>query len=366
LKKSLHKKESQFKIALTKALSIDEGDLKKSMVTIYDIAKKTGYSVTTVSKALNNYTDISQKAKDKIMAAVQESGYLPNSHAQSLSTKKSWTIGVVFSEILEVGMKHPFFNEVIESFRKYAEKEGYDLIFVSRNLRSKNTSYLEHFQYRGVDGVVVICSDYEDEQVRQLMDSDLPLVVIDMNNENTSVVYSDNCEGAKLAVEYLYSLGHRKIATIAGHQQTFAGMERLRGFQQAMNDFGLPVNDEFIIHGGFFSVEEGYKAMQQLLNASVMPTAVFAAGDHMAVGAIQAIRDRGLHVPEDISIIGFDDIDLAKYMTPALTTVRQDKELIGEKSAEKLIEQINQKEKKSGVNVIPVELVVRETCKGVD
>jgi len=186
------------------------------MGTIYDLAKITGFSITTVSKALNNYKDVSEKTRAKILQAAAEMDYLPNAHAQSLSTKKSWAIGVMFSEANEVGMKHPFFNGIIESFRHATEEHGYDLIFASRNLRNRDMSYLEHFKHRAVDGIVVICSDRMDEQVQELMQSDIPIVVVDMDSANCSVVYSDNTEGARMAVNYLYELGHRHIAHIAG------------------------------------------------------------------------------------------------------------------------------------------------------
>jgi LacI family transcriptional regulator len=333
-----------------------------TMATIYDIAKKTGFSTTTVSKALNNYSDVSEKTKQKILQAVEEMGYLPNAHAQSLSTKKSWTIGVMFSEANEVGMKHPFFSAIIESFRKNAEREGYDLIFASRNLRNRDISYLEHFSYRAVDGIVVICSDPQDPQVQEMINSSIPIVVIDMNNQNCSLVYSDNIEGGKLAVNYLHSLGHTKIAHIAGDVSTDAGTERIKGFKKAMNDLELPVLEGYLVNGGLFSIQEGKAAMEELLSLKDLPTAVFVAGDHMAIGAIEAIKEKGLKVPEDISIIGYDDIEMAAYITPKLTTIKQDTEMIGYQAAQLLMEQILQKKKLITSKRIPVELIIRESC----
>ncbi|TLS36014.1 LacI family DNA-binding transcriptional regulator [Pseudalkalibacillus caeni] len=332
------------------------------MVTIYDLAKKTGFSSTTVSKALNNYADVSQKTRQAILDAAAEMGYLPNAHAQSLSTKKSWTIGVMFSEENEVGMKHPFFNAIIESFRKFAEKEGYDLILASRNLRSRDISYLEHFLYRGVDGIVVICSDPKDPQVQEMINSSIPIVVIDMTNQNCSVVYSDNLLGAELAIDYLHSLGHTKIAHIAGASSTYAGKVRIEGYRKAMNKRDLPVPDEYLVDGGLFSIEEGSEAMEKLLDLKDMPTAVFAAGDHMAIGAMEAARSRGIHIPEDISIIGYDDIEMSRYVTPKLTTVKQDTDVIGERAGQLLLKQMVQKKKIITEEVIPVQLMVRESC----
>lgn len=335
------------------------------MVTIYDIAKNTGFSVTTVSKALNDYPDVSQKTKKKILETADELGYLPNSHARTLTTKKSWTIGVVFVESLGIGMKHPFFNAVIESFRQNVEVAGYDLLFASRSISNKQKSYLEHFKYRGVDGVVIVCSTYDDEQVQELIDNPIPTVVIDLKSDKSSTVYSDNITGSKLAVEYLHSLGHRKIAHIAGHSSTFAGEQRQIGFIQALKALNMPVANEYIVDGKFFSRDSGYQAMEKLLNLSDPPTAVYAAGDNMAIGAIDAIRDFGLEVPGDISVIGYDDIELSRYINPPLTTIKQDTDLIGREAGELLIKQINNRQKTIHGIMVPVNLVIRKSCRKI-
>lgn len=335
------------------------------MGTIYDLAKKTGFSITTVSKALNNYKDVSDKTRAKILQAAAEMDYLPNAHAQSLSTKKSWAIGVMFSEANEVGMKHPFFNGIIESFRHATEEQGYDLIFASRNLRNRDMSYLEHFKHRAVDGIVVICSDRMDEQVQELMRSDIPIVVVDMDSANCSVVYSDNIEGARLAVNYLYELGHRKIAHIAGDEMIDAGAARIKGYELAMQELDLPIRPGYLVNAGFFSVEEGKQAMERLLELDDQPTAVFVAGDQMAIGVIEAIHEHGLHVPNDISVIGYDDIEMIQYITPKLTTIRQDTDEIGEAAAELLLEQMTAKERLTERRVIPVRLVERASCAPV-
>ncbi|TYS67106.1 LacI family transcriptional regulator [Sutcliffiella horikoshii] len=333
------------------------------MTTIYDIAKKTGFSITTVSKVLNNYTDVSEKTKKKILEAVEEMGYYPNSHARSLMTKKSWTIGVVFMENLGVGIKHPFFNAVIESFKQRAEQFGYDMLFVSRNIINEKKSYLDHFRHRGVDGVVVVCSVSDDPEVKKLMESPLPTVIIDMHSSKSSVVYSDNSYGSVLAVDYLYSLGHRKIAHIYGHQETYAGTERLKGFIKAVKKHNLDIPKSYIVNGGFFSLESGEQAMKELLSLDDRPTAVYAAGDNMAIGAMKAIREFGLSVPDDISVIGYDDIEIAKHIAPPLTTVKQDMSQLGSTAADLLLDQINDKTKLNKAVTIPVELIIRETCK---
>lgn len=334
------------------------------MTTIYDISKKTGFSPTTVSKALNNYPDVSDKTKQIILKKARELGYIPNSHARILITKKSWTIGVLFDEKLNVGIKHPFFSAVIESFKKNIESKGYDLLFISKDIGGKKTTYLDHCRIRGVDGVIIISSDFNNEQIQELIDSDIPCVLIDIESNKASTVYSDNIQGCYLAVEYLYSLGHRKIAHIYGSQDTFAGNIRLNGFISALEKFKLEKNDNYLVDGGYFSFDGGYKAMKKLLALEDLPTAVFVSGDLMAIGAISAINEKGLRVPDDVSIVGYDDLDICKYVTPKLTTIRQNTNLIGENAADVLINAIDKKNARTSV-IVPVELVVRDSCKSL-
>ncbi|MGY3716181.1 LacI family DNA-binding transcriptional regulator [Sutcliffiella cohnii] len=335
------------------------------MATIYDIAKKTGYSISTVSKVLNNRSDVGEKTKKIINQAVEELGYFPSSSARTLSTKKSWTIGVVFVEDSGIGMEHPFFNAVIESFKKNAEKEGYDLLFASSKIGKESKQYLDHFMYRGVDGVVVVCSTLNTPDIEKLMESDIPSVVIDLDTRGVSVVFSDNLHGSELAVDYLYSLGHRKIAHIAGSEELYVGVQRLKGFTQAMEKHGIPVPKGYVVDGGYFTYDGGKKAMEKLLKHKDRPTAVYVAGDLMAIAAIDAIKENGLNVPEDISVIGFDDIQMARYITPALTTIRQDTKLIGKTAANVLIDQINNKKKQFMSVKIPVSLMERDSCRPI-
>jgi DNA-binding LacI/PurR family transcriptional regulator len=332
------------------------------LITLKDLAKKTGYSKTTISKVLNDYTDVSEKAREEILKAVEEMHYIPNSNARTLSKKKSWTIGILYLEALGLGIKHPFFNAVLESFKKESESKGYDLMFISKGLGGKNIGYLDHCKIRSIDGLIIFRSI--DKEIKDLIESDIPCVVLDFDTDKASTVYSDNSRGSYIAVDYLHSLGHQKIAHIHGDENTFAGKQRKMGYEVALEKHGIPKREEYIVNGGYFSVESGYKAMQNLLQLEERPTAVYVAGDYMAIGAIKAIREYGLKVPDDISVIGFDDIDVSQFVTPSLTTIKQNTVLLGKKASKMLIDQI---EDRSGITnrVVPVELVVRESCKKV-
>lgn len=332
------------------------------MTTIYDIAKKTGYSPTTVSKAFNNYSDVREKTREEILRTAREMGYLPNAHARTLTTKKSWTLGVLFVEGTGVGIRHPFFGAVIESFKQVAVAKGYALMFISKDVGGKQSGYLENCRIHGVDGVVVFLSDYEDPYFLELLESDIPTVILDYETAQSHTVCSDNTAGAMLAVEYLTSLGHSRIAHISGGMNTIPGRRREEGYVAAMKERGLELREDYIVEGAFYALENGYAAMQRLLELPDRPTAVFASGDLLALGAVMAARDSGLSVPEDISVMGYDDIELARYVTPALTTVRQDTANLGTRAAEILLASIDRKGTGMEAIVLPVEVVVRESC----
>ena len=338
------------------------------MSTIYEIAKIAGVSPTTVSKVINNYPDVSDKTRAKIKKILEEENFLPNSQAQFLSTKKTWTLGIVYFEDLGVGLNHPFFSGVIEAFKRQSDKYGYSLLFGSKNDRLKNDTFLEYFKYRCVDGIAIICTDPNDKETLELIESDFPIVVIDMFNKNTSTVTSDNVQGCSLALNYLYKLGHRKIAHIQGVAQAdnWPSSIRKKTYIEVMKKLNLDIPEGYIVDGVNFDVSGGYDAMKELLSLKDRPTAVFASGDKLAIGAIDAIKDAGLRVPEDISVIGFDNIEIAKYVTPKLTTIRQNCQEIGEAAVDILIEQINKKEKLKINKVIPVELIERESCRKID
>ena len=338
------------------------------MSTIYEIAKIAGVSPTTVSKVINNYPDVSDKTRAKIKKILDEENFLPSPQAQFLSTKKTWTLGIVYFENLGVGLTHPFFSGVIEAFKRQADKYGYSLLFGSKNDRLKNDTFLEYFKYKSVDGIAIICTDPNDKETLELIESDFPIVVIDMFNEDTSTVASDNMDGCYLAVKYLYDLGHRRIAHIIGASKSdnWASNIRRKGYEKAMERLGLEVIDGYIADGINFDVSGGYRAMKELLKLKEIPTAVFAAADKIALGAIDALKDEGLSVPGDISIVGFDDIELARYVTPRLTTIRQNREEIGKTAVDLLVKQINGKTKLKINKIIPVELIERNSCKRIE
>lgn len=313
------------------------------MVTIKDVSKKSGYSITTVSKALNNYSDISDSTKKKILQLCEEMGYVPNLSARSLVSKKSYTIGIIFEEITGIGLQHPLFSKILESFKSRVEAQGYDIMFLSKSLGSELGGYLEHSKRKQVEAVLILCADFESDEIRRLAKSEVPVVVIDFSYAGVANITSNNKRGVHQAVKKLYDLGHKDIAHIYGGLYLDIGKRRKEYFELSMSKFGLEVNPEYLVSGEFFSKEDGYNAMNHLLALENPPSAIFCASDMIAIGAIQAIKEAGKSVPEDFSIIGFDGVDLGQLISPRLSTIRQDTRKMGQICANQILQMINDK-----------------------
>jgi len=328
------------------------------MVDMKQVAKLAGVSVATVSKTLNNYREVSDETKAKIMKIVNDLGYIQNSSARALSTKRSNLIGIVYSEHLHIGLEHYFFSGVLEAFKKVVENAGYDVVFIN----GRDIGYLKKCRVRGVDGVFVVTADLSDKGMADLFNADIPCVTTDTPWNKIPLVYSDNIQSSIEAVKYLHSLNHTRIAHIAGPQASIAGRERLTGFRQGMMDENLAYDSDMVAYANEYDANSGYEAMKILLADPKPPTAVYVMCDLSAVGAYQAIRESGLKVGRDISVMGFDDIQLASHMIPPLTTIHQDRASIGQSLATTLIKLIN-KEEVDLVTKIPCAIIERGSTK---
>lgn len=325
------------------------------MVTIKDVALRSGYSVTTVSKALNDYPDISATTKAMILKLCDEMGYIPNFSARSLVTQKSYTIGVIFEEVTGIGLQHPLFSKILESFKSVVESNGYDIMFLSKNMGKANGSYLQHSRRKQVEGILVLCSEFESDEMKTLYQSDIPLILVDYGYEALCNVTSNNLQGVDKAVKYFKSLGHKKIGQIYGGQYLYIGRKRKEYFERSMKKHGMVINEAHTASGEFFSKEDGYHAMKGILQLEDRPTAMFCASDMIAIGAMQAIHENGLKVPEDFSIIGFDGIDIGQLITPRLTTIRQDSNKMGRIAANHILQMINEKNPRKFTKTVTVD-----------
>ena len=326
---------------------------------IRDVAKAAGVSVATVSKVLNGYTTVNQQTKEKVLRIVKETRFTPNSAARALVGRRSMTIGM----FLTTGLAHPFFAHILTGMEQSLKAMGYDLIYLTQIHWNKEYSFVRHCQSRNVEGVVVFGFQHDDMDFGELIDSGIPTLFIDLDvkDKRTGFISSDNETGVRDAIRYLTGLKHRRIAFLSGIGSSYVSRHRLLGYRAGLEEAGIAFDESYVVASDF-EKEGGYRAMKRLLELSTPPTAVICSSDTGAVGAIQAIREAGLSVPGDISVVGFDDIDLASHVHPALTTVRQDTNTIGRKAIELLDALITDEETEPPEAIVPTTLVVRESC----
>lgn len=308
-------------------------------VTIKDIARLANVSHTTVSRALNDSPLINIETKEKIKEIAKELNYIPNYNAKSLVLDKSYNIGLFFSTINE-GTSPNFFYETVRGVNGVI-RDKYNLIV--RGIDDyKNYNNINN---KNFDGLIIMSQSIHDNVfIYDVLNKGIPLVLLNRELEDVHItnILSDDKMGAYKAVEYLINQGHREIAIIEGKEGFKSSTERKQGFIEAIIDNNIPINKDYIMKGNY-DLESGYKAMKTLLSKSRIPTAVFCSNDDMAVGAMKAIVESGLRVPEDISILGFDDNLFSAFLTPTLTTVKRPIEKISTEGAKILLEIIENK-----------------------
>ncbi len=306
------------------------------MVSIKDVSLRCGVSVATVSKALNDHTDIAVATKENIKRIAKEMGYFPNSSARALKTNRTYNLGVLFVDEAQSGLTHEYFANVLDSFKVEAEKNGYDITFISKNMGHKNMSYYEHSKYRGVDGVVIACIDFSDPGVLELIHGELPVVTIDHVFDNRSAITSDNVNGMRELIHYIYEKGHRKIAYIHGADSSVT-QNRVGSFYKTLGELGIVVPDYYVKSGIYHDPNTTAILTRELLALKERPTCIIFPDDFSCVGGMNVIKEEGLRIPEDISIVGYDGILLSQVLDPKLTTLQQDTKALGRSAAEKLI-----------------------------
>ncbi len=316
--------------------------LEHTMVSMKDISAACGVSVATVSKALNDHKDVSEDTKQRIRQTAKEMGYFPNSSARALKTNKSYNIGVLFvDEVPQSGLTHEYFASILDSFKVTVEAKGYDLTFINcNNIRKGRLSYLEHSRFRGVDGVLIACVNFKDKEIEELIHSDIPVVTIDYPVDGRLSVISDNARGIEELLRFVYEQGHRKIAYIYGQSGSQVTKERLGSFKKTAEELGLKIPERFLISGKYRDIPCAANNTGKLLDMRDRPTCIFYADDYSAIGGINEIKARGLNIPDDISIVGFDGSDIMANLDPRLTTIVQDTRMMGRIAADNLISQI--------------------------
>ncbi len=307
------------------------------MVKIKDIAKKCNTSTATVSKALHNSPELSKQTIDRIQKVAKDMGYVPNFYAMALKSNKTFNIGIVYYDAtLYGGLRHEYFSGILDSIKNTVEERGYCITFLSR---TSKMSYLELAKFRNMDGVIVVTEDFNNPKVIELVNSDIPTVTIDYIFSSSTAIMSDNINGEKELVDYVTSLGHRKIAFIHG-EMTDVTKKRLSGFNQALISHDLSLPKEYLIEGRFHDPKSSGKATQQLLSLENRPTCIFYPDDISLFGGITALTQAGLRIPDDISVVGYDGASISRIYRPEITTYMQNYDELGRLAADCLINQI--------------------------
>jgi LacI family transcriptional regulator len=305
---------------------------------------------------------ISDDTRQRVWNAVDKLGYLPNVNARSLRTQKTCTIASIIPDIT-----NPFYPAFQRGIQKVTQRQGYDLLTYDTDGSPANERRSLRLLEQGrVDGAIVVFFHLDHEDLRSVLERDMPIVALvgsaqEARDLPIDTLYIDNTNAAQTAVSYLIGRGHTRIGMIAGVEETPPRRNRIRGYRLALAEHHLPL-DEILIQGGDFTEDGGYQAMQELLDLSPRPTAVFAANDLMAIGAMIAIHEAGLIIPNDIAIVGFDDIPAASWVNPALTTVSHFQQQLGERAAEMLVERLEDEALERPRSVeMPFELMIRDS-----
>ena len=318
-------------------------------------------STATVSHVINETRFVSEELCAKVYQAMRELDYRPNAIARSLRRKKTHNIGMIIPDI-----SYPFLAEVAKGVEDIGFELGYNVIlFDSNGDLEKEASCIELFQEKRVDGIVFVAAGESADHVQSLIEQEMPVILVDRDLTEIEVdtVIADNVESGYRATEHLIQSGHRRIGCITGPRKLGVSNKRVDGCRQALERYGLPLCDEFLVHGDF-RCRGGYEAMKELLALKKPPTAIFACNDLMAMGAICAASQKRLRMPQDVAIIGCDDIALASFTNPSLTTIAQPKYEMGAMAVKMLVERIEDRNRPPTKQILPIELVIRDSCQG--
>ncbi len=330
------------------------------MLTIRDIAKYCNVSTATVSKAFSSDSDISYETTERVRAAARALGYYPSATARSLKTRHACNLGLLAQLNHPNGIYTEFVTRVINAFQAEAEHSGYDITFLSKSLSGKTLSYEEHCQYRNFEGVALICADFFSQQVQALLEKDIPSVTVDYSSDRHASVMTDTQAAYDEMADFVYRRGHRRIAVVRDDSTAIADL-RYQCLRKAFDARGLELADGRTFACTFNDTDAAARATEQILTLTRIPTCIFYPDDIACMGGVNALRQRGYSVPGDISVVGFDGIQLSQLIQPHLTTYRQDMETIGHTALQLLLSAIENPEGEKPHRLIPGEMLPGET-----
>jgi LacI family transcriptional regulator len=332
--------------------------------TIKDVAKLAKVSHTTVSRALNDKPRVSPRTKERILGVAKKLNYQPNMAARSLKVRRTKTLGLVITTLI-----NPFYFELAQGVDNTAREMGYNIILCSTNFDIDiERQHIEILRSKGVDGIIFTSTHVKDPNIRNLVDDEFPIILVNRRIYDDSVinrvdyVIIENTRGAYMAVEHLIKMGHQRIGIISGHGQSSVSLERLEGVRRGFSDYGLDFPSAWVVAGDFMKIS-GQKAVARFTRMKPRPTAVFALNDYMALGALEGFLDAGFRVPEDVALIGFNDIEMSRLKNIDLTTIGQKTYEMGSIAVRTLVEKIEGQGRGVVKQIIlEPELIIRRSC----
>jgi LacI family transcriptional regulator len=335
-------------------------------LTLEDIARQAGVSRSTVSRVVNEQPNVRENVRQRVLEVIQSTGYHPNAAARTLASQRSWTIGLILPLSVSFFFTDPYYPHLTKGIAQTCNQYDYTLaLFLVSSKEDEEKMFPRVSRHGLLDGVIVQSGHHGDQGIiGQLIDTKMPMIVVGrpFRSDNVSYVDIDNVNAAYNAVAHLIRLGYQRIATITGPVASTVGIDRKEGYRKALVERGRVIDESLIIEGDFTEAG-GYYAMQQML--PVKPDAVFAASDIMAIGAMRAVRDSGLRIPEDVAFVGFDDLPIATLSDTQLTTIRQPVVSFGAKAVEILIDLIENGTYPPRHIIMDTELVIRDSCGAV-
>jgi LacI family transcriptional regulator len=331
----------------------------KGLATIRDVAREAGVSIATVSRVFNNSSLVSEDTAQRVMQAAARFDYWPNSAAQSLTTNRTNTIGVLLPDLFG-----EFYSEVIRGIDSLARRESYQIMLSSSHADNEEILMAARSMLGRIDGLLMMAPDAASADTVKRIRQRIPLVLLNpaVDSDQNCSVSIDNYSGAQEAVKHLLNLGHRRIAMIAGPLENGDANERSRGFAEALSNAGQDPREATVIQGDFRE-SSGFSAGIELMKCVPRPSAVFVANDSMAVGLLAALENLGVDVPGDLAVVGFDDVDIAGYLRPPLTTVHIEAFALGQRAAQMMVDEIQSTENAAKHNIkLPAVLKIRRSC----
>ncbi|MGE5582836.1 MAG: LacI family DNA-binding transcriptional regulator [Bacillota bacterium] len=333
------------------------------MTNIYDVAKKAGVSITTVSRVINNHPYVREETRQRVKALLKEMQFIPNSNASSLVRKTTNTIAVIIPDVT-----NNFFTTLLRGIEDKSSENGFAVIFGNTDEDiQKEQTYIQMFMERRVDGLIIAPVSPKAKNLKPIVKREIPMVLIDREVEglDADVVVSNNQQSAQSLVEYLIGLGHRQIAFISGPKENSVNRQRLEGYRAALEKFGIQVDERMILNGDKPNKETGIQLTRRILEQSLRPTSIFAANNFLAIGALTALQKADLKVPGDIGIVCFDDNDSDSVLNPFFTSTNQPAYLMGQMAMDLLKRQMKQKNAAPAKIVLECELHVRNSVVGI-